>query len=173
MLIGLWTEQYDQIMSWYSSKPQSGIAQDLYSATYCCVILPHFPCYSSSRHIYHTSSSAHLGVPRLRPSSSAYHTRSFSRLGVFRIRPIIPNSHTATPPPSISYCMMLSQNHLLLLASHEIPSKVTRSCFYVASWCHQASHLHPPHLYPFSPSHTYNSGCNATHCSTVDFCLTI
>ena len=46
VLTGLQTEQYDQIMRWWGSKPQSGIAQVLDSAAYCYVILPHRPCYS-------------------------------------------------------------------------------------------------------------------------------
>ena len=58
VLTGLWTEQYDQIMRWWSSKPQSGIAQVLEYATYYDVILPLHPCFTSPHHSYHTSSSA-------------------------------------------------------------------------------------------------------------------
>ena len=40
VLTGLRTGQYDQIMRWWSSNPQSGIATVLDSVDYCYVILP-------------------------------------------------------------------------------------------------------------------------------------
>ena len=68
VLTGLHTEQYEQIMRWWGSNPQSGIAKVLDSAAYCYVIIPCCPCYYSTRQRYHTSSSDHLDVPYLRPS---------------------------------------------------------------------------------------------------------
>ena len=134
VLPGLWTEQYDRIMRWLVPS-LSRIATVLDSAAYCYVILPHRPCYSSPRRSYHTSSSAHPGVTRLRPSISTYRTRSFAHPGVSRLRPGTPTSHSATPPSSGSYCMTLSPNRLLLLASHEAPAKVARSCFSCPQVC--------------------------------------
>ena len=39
VLTSLWTGKYDQIMRWWSSKPQSGIATVLDSVAYCYVLL--------------------------------------------------------------------------------------------------------------------------------------
>ena len=94
------------------------------------------PRYTSTYRSYHTSSSAHLGVPRLRPIISSYHTRSFVHLGLSCIRPSIMNYHPTNPPPSGFYCTMLSSNILLLLAAHKITAKVAQSFFSVASWHH-------------------------------------
>ena len=87
MLTGLWTGQYDLIMRWRSSKPQSGIATVLDSAAYCYVLIPHLPWYYSTCRSYHTRSFAHRGVTRLRTSISAYHTRSFAHPVVSRLHP--------------------------------------------------------------------------------------
>ena len=144
VLNGLRTEQYDQIMRWWISKPQSGITKDLDSAAYHYVIISLRLCYYITCRIYHTSSSAHLGIPRLCPRISAYHTRSFAHLGVSCIRPRITTSHPATPPPSGSYCVTLSPNCLNLLASCNIPVNVGRICFSFTSWRHQASLMCPP-----------------------------
>ena len=122
----------------------SVISQVLFSAAYCFVILTLLSCYSGPRRSYNTSSSAHVGFPGIRPSISAYVMRPFSHLGVYRLRPIITTYHPATPPPSGSYYVTLSPNRLLLLASCEIPAKVSQSCFSVASCRYQASLLHPP-----------------------------
>ena len=49
------------------------------------LLLYMFPIPSSfpnTCHSHHTGSSAHLGVPCLRPSISDFHTRSFAHLGV-------------------------------------------------------------------------------------------
>ena len=136
VLTGLRTDQYDLIMMWWSSKPQSRIAQVLDSAAYCYVSIPHRSCYTTPLRSYHTSSSAHLGIPRLRPIISSYHTRSFVHLGLSCIRPSIMNYHPTNPPPSGFYCTMLSSNILLLLAAHKISAKVAQSFFSVASWHH-------------------------------------
>ena len=146
VLTGLRTEQYDQIMRWWDSKPQSGISQVLDSAAYWYVILPRRSCYYSPCRSYHTSSSAYLGVPGLSPGIYAYHTRSFAHLCVSCLCTIITTSYPATPPPSRSYYVTLSPNCLLLLASCETPAMATRSCSDVASWRHQASLLCPPFL---------------------------
>ena len=167
VLTGIWTNQYDQIMRWCSSKFQSGISQVLDYVAYCYVILPRRPYYSILGRSYHTSLSAHLGVPCLRTRFSAYCTRSFSHLGISCLRPNILTYHPATPPPSGSYCVTLSPNILLFLASREIPAKFSWSYFYIASWHHQASLLCPPPSYPFYITHTSNSARNATHCATV------
>ena len=144
VLTGLWTDQYDQIMRWYSSKPQSGIATVLYYADYFYIILPHHPCYSSPRRSYHTSSSTHPGITCICPIISAYHTRSFAHPRASHLRPIIPTSHYVTPPPSVSYCLTLSPNILLLLYSRMTTTKVAWICFSVASWRHQDSLLRLP-----------------------------
>ena len=125
VLTGIWTEQYDQIMRGWSSKPHSGISQVLESAAYWCVILPRRSCYYSPCRNYHTSSSAYLGVPGLSPGIYAYHTRSFAHLCVSCLCTIIPTSYPATPPPSGSCFMTLSSNRLLLLSSRDIPSRVS------------------------------------------------
>ena len=141
-----------------------------------CIHTPHLyrrPCYSSPCRSYHTGSYAHLGVPFLRPSISVYHTSLFIHLGISRPCPRIQTFRPATLPPSGSYCVTLPPNHLFLLASLEIPAKVARSHFSVASWCHQTSLLHPYPSYPFSPAQTSNIGRNATHCDTVAFYLPI
>ena len=120
VLTGLWNEQYDKIMRWWSSKPQSGIATVLDSAAYCYVIIPLHPCYYSPCCRYHTMSSTHPGVTCLCHSISAHRTRSFTHLGVSRICTSIPTLHSVTPPPSGSYCVNLSPNRLLLLAPQEL-----------------------------------------------------
>ena len=97
VLTGLRTEQHDQIMRWWSSKPQSGISQSLDSAVYCYVFISRCSCYSSPRRSYHTSSYAHLCVPCLHPIISPYHTSSFPHMGIYRLGPIITTSHIATP----------------------------------------------------------------------------
>ena len=117
-------------------------------------------------HSYHTSSSAHLGVPCLRTRISAYHTKSFARLGVSRLRPIIMISKPAILITSVSYCVTFSPHLLLLLASYDIPARADQICFSVAYWRHQASLLCPPPVYPFSLAHTSNSGRSATHFAT-------
>ena len=137
VLTGLRTDKYDRLMRWWSYNPQSGIAQVLDYVAYCDVILPRRPCYTSPHCSYQKISSAHLGVPYLRPNISAYHTRLFYHLGVSRLCPSIPTHHPTTSPPSGSYRITLYLNLLLLLSSHKIPDKVPQSCFYVASWIHQ------------------------------------
>ena len=173
VLTGLQTEKYDRIMRWWSSKPQSRIATVLDSDTYCYVILPFRPSYYSTHRSYQTSSSDQLCVPCIRPSIYAYHTRSFAHLGVYPLRTRILVSHPDTPPLYGSCCGTLSLNCLLLLAPRDIYSKVAQSCFFVVSWRHQASLLRSPPPHPFSPAHTLNISCNATHCATVAWRLPI
>ena len=167
VLTGLWNKKYDRIMRWWGSKPQSGIDEVLDSAAYCYVLLPRLPCYSSTSCSYQTSSSTHLGFPCLQPSIYAYQTKSFTHLGISRIRTIILTSQPSLPPPVGSYCVALFPNILLLFASREIPAKVARICFYVASWRHQACLLPPPPSQSLSLAQNSNSGRNATHCATV------
>ena len=79
-------------------------------------ILPSPSRFPNPLHSHHTGSSAHLGVPCLRPIISNCHMRSFSNLSVACIRPIILITHpdllslpvavllhahlpTAPPPP--------------------------------------------------------------------------
>ena len=130
--------------------------------------LPCPSCYYNLRHSYHTSSSAHLGVPCLRPRISVCHTRPFAHLGVSRLRPSMPTTHPILPLPSGSgsYCMPISPPILLPLASRE-STRAAQSCFSVASWHHHASLLSPPPAYPVSLAHTSNKGHSATHCATV------
>ena len=113
--------------------------------------MPLPPCYYKILHSYHTSSSTHLGVPRLWPSISVWHTRSFSYLGVYFLRPIIKNAHPVLPflSGSSSYCVPISPLILPPLASHE-SFRVAWSCFSVASWHHHASLLCPHLSYPVS-----------------------
>ena len=146
MLTGLRTGQYDQIMRWWSSNPQSGIATVLDSVDYCYVLLPHLPYYSSPRLSYHMRSFDHLGFSCLRPSISAYRTRSFKHPCVSLIRSRIQTSLSASLPSSGSYCLNLSPFRPLLFDSCETPDKVDQSCFYAASCHHQSSLLHPPPL---------------------------
>ena len=116
------------------------------SAAYCYVLLPCHPCYFIPCYNDQKRSSYHLGVPRLCPSISAYRARSFSHPGVSPLCPKITSFPSETPPPSGSYCMTLSHNSIFLLASCETNVKVSRSCFSVTSWRHQASLLRPPPL---------------------------
>ena len=142
-LTSIGTEQYELIMRWWGSNPQSCISQVLYHAAYCYVNLPDRPCYSNLRRSYHTISSIHLVIPRLRPRISACYTSSFAHLGVSRIHPRIPTSKLSTSPPSGSYFKPLCPNFLFLLDSCKISVQVARCCFSVASWRHQASLLCP------------------------------
>ena len=146
VLTGLCTEHYDQIMRWWGSEPQSGISQVLDSVDYCYVLPPHRPCYFIPCRSFNTSSSAHLGAPRLRPIISAYHTRLFTHLVISCLCPSIPTSQPSLPPPTGPYCVTFSPTLFLLLAFLNIPANVFQICFFVASWCHQASFLFPPHL---------------------------
>ena len=173
VLTGLQTKQYDQIMRWWGFKPQSGIAKVLDTAAYCYVLISFRPYNGISHRSYHTISFSHLGFPCLRPSISAYHTRSLSHLDFYRLYPRIMTSKPNLPPPSGYYCMPFSPNLLLLLFSREINTRVSRSCFSVASWHHQAPLLLPPPSHPFYLAHTSNSGHNATHCTMVYFRIPI
>ena len=126
----------------------------------CHLLLCNFPCpswYSNLRHRYHTSSSAHLGVPCLRPSIYIYHRRSFSHLGVFRLCTSIPTTQPVLPlsSGSVSYCVPISSPTLLPLASCEF-SRVSWSVFSVASWRHHISLLRPHPLYHVSLANTSN-----------------
>ena len=123
VLTGLQDGKYDQILRWWSSKPQSGIAIALEYVSYCYVLLPCLPCYSST----------HL----------SYHIRSFSHPGVSRLHPSIPNLRSASTQSPGSYCVALSPRRLLLFDSHEISAKVALSCFSAASWFHHAYILRP------------------------------
>ena len=169
VLTGLWTGQYDRIVRWWSSKPQSGIATVLDSSAYYYVLLPRLTCNFIPHHSYHTRSFTHLGVTSLLHRISSYCTGSFAHPGVSRLSPRIPTSLSVSPPPYGSSCVTLSLCRLLLLASHETPAKVAQSCFSVAYRRHQASLLIPPPVLPmaFSPAHASNISHKSTHCSTV------
>ena len=99
--------------------------------------------------------------------ASTHNTQGYDHLGVYRIRPSITTSQSSHPPPSGSYCMAFYPTLLHLLDSHDIPARVARSFFYVASWRHQASLLHPTYSYPLSLAYTSTSGRNATSRTTV------
>ena len=131
------------------------------------MLLPRRPCHSIHRRSHHTSSSAHLGVPRTRPSIYAYHTRSFALLGISHLLLRIPTSQPTQPPPIGCYYMTFSPTLLFLLASLDITSRAAQSFFSVASWLHQASLLRRPLSYPFYLSHTSNRGYNTTRHATV------
>ena len=137
----------------------------------CRLLLCTLPCPSccyNPCHSYHTTSSAHLVVPRLRPSISVCQTRSFAHMGISRLCPIIPTTHHVLPLPfgSGSYCVPISPPILLPLASRE-SSWVAQSFFSFAYWRHHASLLHPPYYYPVSLAYTSNKGRSTTHCTTV------
>ena len=144
VLNGLQTRRYDQIVIWWSSNPQSGIDTVLDSGAYFYIRIPCLPCYSSPRLSYHTRSFARPDVSCIRPSISTYRTRSFAHPGVSCLHPSILSSLSASPPSSGSTCMTLSTCSIFLFASRKTLSKVSKSCFSVASWCHQASLLSPP-----------------------------
>ena len=78
VLTGPQTGNYEQIVRWWSLKPQSGIATVLDYTTYCYVLLPRIPFYSSTLHNYHTSPFVHLCVNRLCTCISVYRMRSFA-----------------------------------------------------------------------------------------------
>ena len=113
--------------------------------------------YSNTLHRYYTS------------FISVCHTRSFAHLSASRLRPSIPITHPILPLPSGSgsYCMPISPPILLLPLASRDSSMVARSYFSVVSWCHHASLLGPPSLYPVSLLHTSNKGHSTTHCVMV------
>ena len=95
----------------------------------CRLLLCIFPSpsrFPNPRHRQHKGSSAHLGIPCLRPSIYDCHTRSFAHLGVARLRPNIPITHPyflsltvavllhdhipTSPPPPFSF-MQFCQGH--------------------------------------------------------------
>ena len=154
-------------MTWWSSKHQSGISTVLDSVAYWHVLLTHLPYYSCTRLSYRTRSFAHPCVSCFRTSISAYRTRSFSQVGISRLHPRILTSLSASLLSSGYYCVTLSPCSILFFASRDNPVKVAQSCFYIASWRHHASLLHPTPSYPFSPAQTLNIGRNATYCATV------
>ena len=143
VLNGLWTGKCDQIMRWWSSKPQSGIATVLDYVEYFYVDLTCLPFYFSPRIIYHIGSFFYPGVFHLHLSISTYRTKSFSQPCIYRIPPSITDSLSASPPSSSSHCVTLPPCILLLFSSCETPSKVYQSWFFVASWRHQSSLLSP------------------------------
>ena len=103
-------------------------------------------------------SFTHPVVSCLCPIISAYRTISSYHPGVSHLCPSIPDYISASPPSSRSYRVTLSPCILLLFASYDSSAKVSRSCFSIASWCHQFFLLCPPPSYPFSPKHTSNIG---------------
>ena len=116
-------------------------------------ILPFPSCYSNLHHRYHTISSAHLGISRLRPRISVFHTRSFAHLGIYCIFPSMPTTHLVFPLPSGvgSYCVPISPPILLLALAYHKSARVAKSYFSIASWRHHASLLRPPSVVPRLP----------------------
>ena len=161
VLTGLREEQYDQIMRWFFQASVSDCSIPRLCRLLLCT-LPRLTQYSNHHCSYHTSSSAHLGVPCLRPSISLCHTRSFAHLGVYCLRPRIMNTQPALPLPSSSYCLPIYPLILLLLALCEY-ARLAQSCFYDDSWSHQASFLFPPPSYHVSLLHASNRKHSATH----------
>ena len=84
----------------------------------CICLLPSW--YSNPSHSYHMSSSANLGVPRLRPSIFICHTRSFAHVGVSRLGLSVTTNHPVLPLLSgtNSYCVPISPPILLLLLDY-------------------------------------------------------
>ena len=110
-------------------QPRSVIATVLDSVAYCYVLLPCLPCYSNPQLSFHTRSFAHLGVTHLRPRISTYRTGSTSHPGISHICPIIPTTRSGYLPSPGSYCVAFHSHFLLLLASHNISSRVARSFY--------------------------------------------
>ena len=79
---------------------------------------------------------------------------SIAQSGASRLCPRTPNPLSASPLSSISLYVTLSPCRLLLFASRETPSKVTRNCFSLASWHHQSSLLRPTPPCSPTPLHT-------------------
>ena len=79
VLTGLRDDQCDRIMKWFFWASVSDCSILRLCRLLLCT-LPFPSCYYNLHHSYHTSSSAHLGVPRLRPSISVCHTRSFAHI---------------------------------------------------------------------------------------------
>ena len=96
------------------------------SITYCYVLLPCLPCYSSYHLSLHMRSFSHPGVARLRPSISTYRTSSTVHPGVSRVLPIIPATRYTSLPSPGSYCMAIIYRRLQLLASRKISSRVAK-----------------------------------------------
>ena len=124
VLTSFWTNQYDWIMRWWYSKPQPVTAWSLDYSAYYYILFPVLTKYSSQHCSYHTSLSAHLGVLRLQTIFYACHTRSFAYLCFSSILISMPNYQPALPLRSGDYYVTVSALLLLLLASHEIPSRV-------------------------------------------------
>ena len=161
VLNGLREEQCERIMRWFFRASVSELSISRLCHLFLCT-LPCPSCYSNLHHSYHTISSAHLGVHRLRPRISVYHTRLFAHLGVSRLRPSMLTSQPALPLPFGSYCVIFSRPLILLLASRN-SARMDRSCFSDASWIHQASLLRSLPWYNVSLAHTSNRGRSATH----------
>ena len=94
-------------MRWFFQASVSDCSDPKLCRLLLC-ILPSPSIFLNPCHIHHTFSSAHLGVPCLRPSISDCHTRSFAHLGVARLRPSIP----------ITYPEFLSLTVAVLLHAH-------------------------------------------------------
>ena len=76
-------------MRWFFQASVSDCSNPRLCRLLLCIL--HRPSrFHNTRHIHHTGSSTHLGVPCLRPSIYDCHTRSFDHLGVPRLRSIIP-----------------------------------------------------------------------------------
>ena len=109
----------------------------------CCLMLCIFPSpFPNPRHIYHTGSSAHMGVPYLCPSIYDFHTRSFSHLGVSRLRLSIPTTHpgflslpvtvllhahlaTAPPPPPFIFPQVIQGGPKLFFRCLLLPPRIS------------------------------------------------
>ena len=132
-------------MRWFFQASVSDCSNPILCRLLLC-ILPSPSRFPNPRHSHHTGSSAHLGVPCLRPSISDCHTSSFAHLGVACICPSIPITHpdflsllvavllhahlSTTPPPYFSFLL------------------VFQGCSKLFFRCTLA----PPHLPPPSPS---------------------
>ena len=110
-------------------QPRSFIATVLDSVAYCYVLLPFLPCYSNPQLSFNTRSFAHLGVANLRPIISTYRMGSTAHPGISRICPIIPTTRSGSLPSPGSYCVAFHSHFLLLLASHNISSRVAQGFY--------------------------------------------
>ena len=76
-------------MRWFFQSLFSDCSNPIICCLFLC-ILPSPSRFPNPRHRHYTDSSAHLGVPCLRPSIFDCLTRSFAHLGVARLRTSIP-----------------------------------------------------------------------------------
>ena len=79
-------------MRWFFQASVSECSNTRICCLLLCILLSPSR-FQNPRHSHHIGSSAHLGVPCLRPSIYNFHMRSFVHLGVVRLCNRIPITH--------------------------------------------------------------------------------